>query len=103
MSPSVEDSNSNGCSSKPLTTPVKLILPQIPRSNRPESALNRVLRADFYKRRLIPNESTYIRRFKNRDPSRLRVISGENRLKQFQVENDSQKGVPFLADHATDL
>jgi len=50
------------------------------------------LRADFYTRRLIPNESRYIHRFENRDPDRLRGIRRKNRLKRFQIENDSQKG-----------
>ena len=75
---------------------------QIFRINRPESALNRVLRAHFYTRRFGPHESTYIRRFENRDLSRLYGIRRKNRPKRFQIENDSQKGVPFLADRVTD-
>jgi len=54
----------------------------------PESLLD----PDFYKRRLIPYESTYIRRFENCDPGRFYGIRGKNRPKQFQIENDSQKG-----------
>ncbi len=46
----------------------------------------------FYNRRLIPNESTYNRRFENHDPDRLCGIRRKNRPKQFQIENDPQKG-----------
>ncbi len=65
---------------------------QIFRMNRPKSAPNRVLRVGFYTRRFGPYESTYIRRFENRDPGRLHGIRRKNRLKRFQIENDSQKG-----------
>src|SRR6266568_2995252 len=57
----------------------------------------------FYTRRFGPHESTYIRRFENRDPSRLQTTNAKNRPKQFQIEMDSQKGVPFLADRVVNL
>ena len=56
----------------------------------------------FYTRRFGPNESTYTSRFENRDPGRFRGIRKKNRPKRFHIENDSEKGVPFLADRATD-
>src|SRR6266571_4598807 len=67
-------------------------------SNHPESALNQVVRADFYTRRFGPYESTHIRRFENRNPGRLCEIRRKNRLKQFQIENDSRKGGTIPGD-----
>src|SRR5881296_649159 len=57
--------------------------------------------AGFYRRRLIPYESTYIRRFENRGLSRFRGIRKKNRPKRFQIENDSQKGgtIPGRSRH----
>ena len=48
--------------------------------------------AGFYTRRFGPHESIYISRFENRDPGRFQGIKRKNRLKRFQIENDSQKG-----------
>ena len=62
------------------------------KKNRPLSALNHVLRAHFYTRRFGPNESGYLSRFENRDPSRFQRIRKKNRPERFQIENDSQKG-----------
>src|SRR6266700_3094539 len=59
--------------------------------NRPESALNYVLRADFSTRRFGPNESPRFPDVKNRDPGRFHGIRRQNRLKRFQIENDSKK------------
>jgi len=50
------------------------------------------LRAHFYKRRFGLYESTYLSRFEKCDLGRFRGILKKNRLKQFQIENDSQKG-----------
>ncbi len=59
----------------------------------------------FYNRRLMPYESTYIRRFKNRDSSRLYGITGKIRLKRFHIENDPQKGgtIPGRSRHKPPL
>src|SRR5881397_3368197 len=59
--------------------------------NRPESAPNHVLRAHFYTRRFGPNEFPRFPDVKNRDPSRFHGIRRKNRLKRFQIENDSRK------------
>ena len=80
------------------TRPSENNQPQNSPSNRPESALNRALRAHFYTRRFIPYESTYIRRFEKRDPSRFQRIRSKNRPKQFQIEIDSQKGGTIPGD-----
>src|SRR6266568_3727572 len=66
----------------------------------PESRLE----SHFYNRRLIPYESTYISRCKNRDPDRLCGIRRKNRLKRFQIENGSQKGgtIPGRSRHRQD-
>src|SRR5881296_3681686 len=55
----------------------------------------------FYTRRFGPNKSIYIRRFENRDPGRLHGIRRKNRPKQFQIENDSEKGgtIPGRSRH----
>ena len=45
----------------------------------------------LYTRRFGPNESAYISRFENRDLGRFHGIRRQNRLKRFQIENDSQK------------
>src|SRR5881628_1891948 len=75
-----------------VTTGSETSLDSFPPSNRPESALNRFLRAHFYKRRFGLYESTYLSRFEKCDLGRFRGILKKNRLKQFQIENDSQKG-----------
>jgi len=81
-----------------VTTGSETSLDSFPPSNRPESALNRVLRAHFYNRRFGPYESTYISRSEKRDLGRFRGILKKNRPKTVQTENDSQKGVPFPAN-----
>ena len=60
--------------------------------NRPEPALNHVLRASNDVHTLITHECRQFPGVKNRDPSRFRRIRRKNRPKRFQIENDSQRG-----------
>src|SRR5712692_6506919 len=98
---SLASQTSPGHDTRGVTTRSETSSDSLPPSNRPLSALNRVLRADFYKRRFGPYESTYISRFEKCDLGRLRGILKKNRLKQFQIENDSQKGgtIPGKSRH----
>ena len=59
------------------------------------------MRADYNVYTLITHEFARFPDVKNGYLDTLHGIKEKNRLKRFQIENDSQKGVPFLADRVT--
>ena len=80
---------------------MKLIHPN-PTLKSPIISPESLFESGFYKRRFGPNECARFPDVKIVHLGRLCIIRRQNRLKWFQIENDSEKGVPFLADRATD-